>query len=251
MAWLAPLFLLTALLYASIGFGGGSTYTALLYLADVNFVLLPVIALISNVIVVTGGTIRYARAGKIDWKRIWPIFTLSVPMAWLGGKLVVSQVTFLLVLGSALLVSGVLMLMQKESLREAPTGPAAQRLPVIEAVAGGGIGLLAGLVGIGGGIFLAPLLHLLRWGTARTIAGTSSVFILVNSLAGLAGQISKTSVSDALSGLSPYWLVFPAVLVGGQIGSHVGLRLLSPEIVRKLTAVLVLYVAVRLLWRLV
>ncbi len=246
MAWLSILFAITALLYASVGFGGGSTYNALLYLGGVDYELLPIIALICNIIVVTGGTIRYARAGEIDWRRIWPIFTLSVPMAWFGGQLIISQTVFIGVLGVALLVSGLLMLLQREGKTDAASA-APHDLPVTEAIAGGGIGFVAGLVGIGGGIFLAPLLHLMKWGSAKAIAGTASVFILVNSMSGLVGQMLKLGASGRFDSLSAYWLLFPAVFIGGQIGSHIGLKLLSPQIVRRMTAILVLYVAARLL----
>jgi len=106
------------------------------------------------------------------------------------------------------------------------------------------------VVGIGGGIFLAPVLHLRRWGPAKTIAGTASVFILVNSLAGLTGQVMKLGDLGELSALGAYWPLFPAVFVGGQIGSLVGSRLMPEALVRRMTAVLVLYVAVRLALRL-
>jgi hypothetical protein len=124
--------------------------------------------------------------------------------------------------------------------------------PVSYAV-GGGIGFLSGLVGIGGGIFLAPVLYLLRWGSPREIAGTASVFILVNSLAGLAGQLMKLEdsygVASATDMLRDYWMVFPAVLIGGQIGSRLGAARIPPIAVKRLTAVLILYVAARLVWR--
>ena len=114
---------------------------------------------------------------------------------------------------------------------------------------GGAIGLLSGLVGIGGGIFLAPLLYLMRWGHARQIAAASSLFILVNSLSGLAGQLMKLQDLALLSLAAPYWPLPIAVLIGGQAGSWLAGHKLDPAIIRRLTALLILYVAARLLWR--
>ena len=108
------------------------------------------------------------------------------------------------------------------------------------------LGFLAGMVGIGGGIFLAPLLYMLRWGTPRAIAGTCAVFILANSIAGLAGQLAKGEDGGAGQALAAHWLLFPAVLGGGLIGSTLGSSRIDPKYVRILTAMLILYVAIRL-----
>jgi uncharacterized membrane protein YfcA len=244
MVMLAGLFLLTAALYATVGFGGGSTYTALLVLGDVDYRLLPAISLVCNVIVVTGGTIRYARAGLVPWRRVVPIMLISAPMAWLGGLTPIGRTSFIGLLGLALLVAAILLLVQSDRPeRAAAPSPSRWR----ESTIGGAVGYLSGLVGIGGGIFLAPLLHLMRWGQAREIAATASVFILVNSLAGLGGQLMKLGSDGQAAAIAPYWPLAVAVLVGGQIGSHVGLKLLAPSLLRQLTGLLVLYVAVRLL----
>ena len=121
----------------------------------------------------------------------------------------------------------------------------------LDIAAGAGSGYLAGLVGIGGGIFLAPILHLTRWGTPRNIAATASLFILVNSAAGLAGQLMKLNAGGGgVVAILPYWPLFAAVLIGGQIGSFAAIRLLSQSLVRRATAILILYVAAQLLWRL-
>ena len=245
MWWLAALFFLAAALYASVGFGGGSTYNALLVLSGADYRLLPSIALICNILVVAGGTWRYSRAGLVPWARVWPFFTISIPAAWIGGRLIVPELFFISLLGGSLVVAGALMLLQ----RDAEPAPAPRRPSAFEPIAGGGIGLLSGVVGVGGGIFLAPLLHVRRWDDAKSIAGTASVFILVNSLAGLAGQFAKLSNLDLLSGVAPYWPMFPAVVIGGWIGGVAGVRVLPPSVVRRMTAVLVLYVAARLLWR--
>jgi uncharacterized protein len=240
MPGLAALFFLTALLYGAAGFGGGSTYNALLVLAGADYREVPVIALACNILVVTVGSWRFARSGHVEWRRIWPLFVLSIPFAWLGGRLVVAEIVFVGLLAASLLVAGLLMLWQPLWEKEAP---ARVRSRWLEPVAGGALGFLAGMVGIGGGIFLAPLLYMLRWGPPKAIAGTSAVFILANSLSGLAGQLAKGSDGAALA---TYWPLFPAVLAGGLIGSTLGSGRLNPKYVRILTALLILYVAGRL-----
>ena len=242
MIGLAIAFFVTALLYAAAGFGGGSTYTALLVLADTDYRAVPILSLLCNILVVSVGTWRFARAGHLDWQRSWPLFLLSVPAAWLGGRLQIGETLFVGLLGLSLFVAGLLMLWQPYWQREAA---APRRARWIEPVAGGVLGFLAGVVGIGGGIFLAPLLYLLRWGAPRAIAATCAAFILVNSIAGLAGQASK-GVGAVGAAVADHAALFPAVLVGGYIGSSLGARRLDPKWVRVLTALLILYVAVRL-----
>ncbi len=241
-------FLLTAILYASVGFGGGSTYTALLTLVGTDYRVLPAISLICNVIVVTGGTIRYVRAGELEWRRVLPLVAVSAPLAWLGGLTPIKQETFTLVLALCLFVAGLLLLFQKQA--AALDGPLRTKSTALDIFAGAATGYLAGLVGIGGGIFLAPLLHLTRWGTPRSIAATASSFILINSLSGLAGQAMKLGASGGMTSLTPYWPLALAVFVGGQIGGIAGLKLLSQALVRRATGLLTLTVAVQLLWKL-
>jgi len=243
---LAALFFATALLYSAAGFGGGSTYTALLVLAAVDYRAVPIVSLACNIIVVSVGTWRFARGGHLDWRRAWPLFVTSVPAAWLGGRLVIGEVLFVGLLGAALLVAGLLMLWQPAWQREA--APASTRR-WIEPVAGAGLGFAAGVVGIGGGIFLAPLLYMLRWAPPKRIAATCAAFILVNSLAGLAGQASK-GLGAAGAVIGEHVLLFPAVAAGGMIGAWLGSDRLDPKWVRILTAMLILYVAARLLLRL-
>jgi uncharacterized membrane protein YfcA len=200
----------------------------------------PVVALACNVLVVSVGSWRFAREGHVDLRRIWPLFALSIPLAWVGGRLVVGELLFVGLLALSLLAAGLLMLWQPRWQRE---GPPRVESRWVEAIAGGALGFLAGVVGIGGGIFLAPLLYMLRWGSPRAIAGTSAVFILANSISGLAGQLAKGSSAGILVS---YWPLLPAVLIGGLIGSTLGSRRLDPSYVRILTALLILYVAVRL-----
>jgi uncharacterized membrane protein YfcA len=247
MPLLIVAFLVTALAYASVGFGGGSTYNALLVLADVDYRVLPSIALLCNLIVVTGGTIRAIRARLLDASLVLPFTLLSVPMAVIGGRLPVSRGAFVLLLGAALLIAGLAMLLESRAGERHLAG----RTPntwLVGLPTGAILGLLAGIVGIGGGIFLAPVLHLLRATDPRRISATASVFIMVNSIGGLVGQASKQGGMLHLEAISAYLPLFIAVFVGGQVGSHLGFSLLSPRVLRRLTAVLVIYVAARLLY---
>tara|TARA_R110000868_G_scaffold19941_14_gene85103 strand:- start:4563 stop:5330 length:768 start_codon:yes stop_codon:yes gene_type:complete len=247
---LALLFALTAALYASVGFGGGSTYIALLALAALDYQALPVIALLCNIIVVTGGTLRFQWRGLIDWPKIWPILLLSVPAAWLGGRMVLEQQSFMLLLGLSLAAAGLLLIIEPfikragDSVRNGQWTGHRLFAPAI----GTGIGFLSGMVGIGGGIFLAPILLLTRWSDSRRIAATASVFILVNSIAGLGGQLMKSGLSSGAEAVIAYWPLFLGVLLGGQIGSILASKTLPEIWIRRLTALLILYVAVRILW---
>lgn len=249
MLILVPSFLVIAALYASVGFGGGSSYTAMLMLVDTDFRLVPIIALICNLIVVTSGTIHYARAGRLRVAAVLPFVVLSVPMAWLGGITPIDKDTFMLALGCVLIMSTVAML-ANPSIDSDETEPASSgRLWVVGFIAGGVLGYIAGLVGIGGGIFLAPMLYLMRILPVRFIPAIASFFILINSCAGLIGQWAKLDGLEIRGDLADYIWLFPAVLVGGQIGSRAGIRVLSPLTVRRLTALLVFVVGARLLYR--
>ena len=147
-----------------------------------------------------------------------------------------------------MLVAGILLLVQPPP-RE--TEWPVDRYKLLGPMVAGPLGLLSGIVGIGGGIFLAPVLHLIGWDKTRRIAASASIFILANSLAGLAGQLGKLSGGGAaaLQPIVAYWPLAIAVLIGGQIGSRAGVTLLAPVWLRRLTAVLILYVAARLLWQ--
>src|SRR5690606_5313976 len=181
MVWLALAFLLTALLYSMAGFGGGSTYNALLVLNGTDYQLLPAIALSCNIIVVLSGVVQFLRAERMKLKDVAPLCLLSAPAAWLGGRIPIAEELFIGLLGASLLAAGVFMFIDAP---EPKTIDAEKRPMILPVSIGGGIGFLSGLVGIGGGIFLAPFLHVIRWGRAHEIAGAASFFILVNSLTG-------------------------------------------------------------------
>jgi uncharacterized protein len=213
----------------------------LLVLAGRGPAEVPIVSLTCNIAVVAVGAWRFTRAGHVDLRRIWPLFAASVPMAFLGGMLPVSPLLFIGLLAVSLYVAGAAMLYRPSDADRPPR--AYPRW--VEPLLGGALGLLAGIVGIGGGIYLAPVLHLLRWGRAHAIAGTCAVFILVNSGAGLAGQLAKSG-ADAAEILAAHWLLLPAVLLGGLAGSLLTVRKVGQRALRVLTAILILLVAVQL-----
>lgn len=238
-------FFVTALFYASAGFGGGSTYSALLALTGFDYRLLPIVSLCCNIVVVSGSTVRFARAGLIPWRGALTLALVAAPLAFLGGLTPVKQSTFLLLLGISLILAGLALFLPRSP--ESEGQPAA--LAKWMGLAAAPLGYLAGLVGIGGGIFLAPLLHLTRWNRARQIAATASLFILINSIAGLVGQLVKNGperFGEALGGALPLVL---AVILGGQLGSLLAQRLLPERVIRWLTAALTIWAGSQLLLR--
>lgn len=240
---LAIAFFITALLYAAVGFGGGSTYAALLALSGLDYRLLPILALACNIVVVTGGSIRFAKAKITPWRNAMLVTGLAAPAAFLGGLTPVDRETFLTLLGASLLLTGATMLVPVSESKEGAPSRLSKYVPFAAAP----LGYLAGLVGIGGGIFLAPLLHLTHWNNARAIAATASFFILVNSIFGLAGQVLKTG-PDAFGGAIYGGLgLLIAVALGGQMGSLLAIKYLPQQLIRWLTAALVIWVGARLL----
>ena len=242
-ALLALAFLVTALLYASVGFGGGSTYAALLAISGLDHRLLPMVALACNIVVVAGSTLRFARAGILPWRGAVMLTALAAPAALLGGLTPIDEAGFLLLLGASLVLTAVTMLIPISEQRTAESSSLARFMPVIAAP----MGYLAGLVGIGGGIFLAPLLHLTRWRDARAVAATASFFILVNSLFGLAGQLLKQGPGAFGGALGAALPLLIAVAIGGQVGSLMAVKVLPKRWIRWLTAALVFVVGARLL----
>ncbi len=234
-------FFFIAMVYSSVGFGGGSSYLALMAIFGVDFQVLKIIALLCNITVVSGGVYWFWKRGFLDWKKVLPLTLLSIPLAFLGGSIQLTERIFFLVAGAALILAGILVLVQKQVQNQSKVERSGSA--TINMAVGGGIGFLSGLIGIGGGIFLSPFLHLIRWDKVKVIAGTASFFILVNSMAGLAGQLSQ---GNAIQDWKPVLVLIFAVLVGGQIGSRWGSGKLSPQKVRMVTAVLVLFVGIRI-----
>lgn len=237
-------FVAIAFIYSSVGFGGGSSYLALLAVAGLPFQEIRLTALLCNIIVVTGGTIIFFRNKQLDTRKILPLVLASVPAAFLGAKLHISEASFFLLLGASLLAAAVLLWVQPQQAGglESPPPP----YPLRDGLAGAGIGGLSGMVGIGGGIFLSPLLHLLRWDSARKIAATASVFILVNSIAGIAGQLTHFPENLNWERIT---LLCAAVFLGGQAGARLSNARFSLVLIRRLTAVLVFAAGIEVLWK--
>ena len=241
--FLVASFFLVALIYSSVGFGGGSSYLALLALPAFGLVQSEIrpIALICNLVVVTSGTIIFYRTGNLKWKDVWPYIILSVPLAFLGGRMKLNDRDFFLILAITLIVGSVFLWIQPKVSEKEEVDPA-QLLPQL--LVSGGVGFLSGLVSIGGGIFLSPLLHIFRWNKARVISGIASVYILVNSISGLWGQFSNSTLTLEWRFIVPLLI---AVFVGGQIGSRLGAKVFNIVYIKRITAGLILIAALFIL----
>ena len=233
------------MLYAAVGFGGGSTYNALLVLADFDFRYIPIIALSCNIVVVLGNCLRYQLHDLIPWRFSIPLIMLSVPASFIGGTIQVSEIIFMLLLGMGLITSGFLMWIKPN---ESEQNMMSYKYNIYSnMIISLLLGLLAGIIGIGGGIFFAPILHLQSILPSKKISAFSSIFILVNSIAGLLGQFYKNFNAEIGFDFNEYLFLMIAVILGGQIGNYFGVRIFSGSIVRRLTSVLVIYVGIRLI----
>lgn len=242
MTVLAILFLLTATLYSSVGFGGGSTYLALLLVWGVPFFIFPIIALLCNIIVVSGNCFNYIRAGNINLKLLTPYLIGSMPMAYIGGSLPIEKQFFEILLFLVLSISGVLLLFNFKSYDDREESY--RKISFILSITIGGIlGFVSGIVGIGGGIFLSPILFLMRAGRPKHIVTTASLFILINSILGVFGQLTKNTV---LIEIQNYWYLLFAVLIGGQVGNFLNLKIFPTKILTLVTAFLILFVSFRM-----
>ena len=246
MVLLAILFLLTAVLYSSVGFGGGSTYLALLLIWGVPYFIFPVIALSCNIIVVSGNCFNYIRAGNLNFKLLLPYLIGSIPLAFIGGSLPIEKRLFEILLFLVLSAAGILLLLNFKSYDDKEENY--RKIPIpVSILIGGVLGFISGIVGIGGGIFLSPILFLIRAGRANHIVTTASLFILINSVSGIIGQLTKNSV---LSEIPNYWYLLVAVLIGGQIGNFLNLKVFPPRFLALVTSCLVLFVAIRMAYKL-
>ena len=242
MGLLAILFLVTAILYSSVGFGGGSTYLALLLIWGTPYFVFPVIALSCNIIVVSGNCFNYIRAGNLNLKLLIPYLVGSIPLAYIGGSLPIERKLFEILLFLVLAIAGTLLLFNFKSYNDREKSY--QRIPVpISIVIGGILGFISGVVGIGGGIFLSPILFLIRAGRPKYIITTASLFILINSISGIIGQLTKNTV---LTEIQNYWYLLAGVLIGGQIGNFLNLKIFQTRFLALVTGILVLFVAVRM-----
>jgi uncharacterized membrane protein YfcA len=241
---MALLFFIIAAAYSTVGFGGGSSYIAALVLFGLPYQDIPSISLLCNLVVVSSGAYHFIKNGHFSWPLARTFLTTSIPMAFLGGLIPITQQAFTLTLGILLILAGIRLLWTREE-----PSQAILKIPFSNSLAiffGSLLGFLSGLVGIGGGIFLSPLLMGLGWGKPKQIAATASIFILLNSFAGLVGQTIKHRAN--LDILLQYWPLFIAVFLGGQIGSRIGSNWLSQLWIVRLTSILVLWVGLRLVF---
>ena len=245
MIILSILFFITAILYSSVGFGGGSTYLALLLIWDIPFYIFPVIALFCNIIVVTGNSINYVRAGNHNFKLLLPFLFGSIPLAFLGGTLIVKKEIFEILLFLILSIAGVLLLINNKSYDDKNIIIKKVNL-FVSFLIGSVLGLVSGLVGIGGGIFLSPILFLLKADKPKNIVTTASLFILINSIFGILGQLTKENI---LNEISLYWPLFISVLIGGLFGNYLNLTIFSNRVLAIITSTLVIFVAIRMGFR--
>jgi uncharacterized membrane protein YfcA len=204
-----------AALYSSVGHAGASGYLAIMALFSVTPSVMKPTALALNILVASITTFRFARAGYFSWRSLWPFLLGSVPLAFIGGAVTLPGDFYQPIVGLILLISAIQMLRSTR-----PAYHSSRHPPVVLAApAGGGIGLLSGLTGTGGGIFLSPLLLFTGWVETRESGGVSGAFILANSLAGLLGHSSSV---QSLPGELPYWAL--AAVLGSLIGTELGVR---------------------------
>ena len=242
MIILSILFFVTALIYSSVGFGGGSTYLAILLIWGVPYTIFPVIALVCNIIVVSGNSINFIRSKNINFNLLFPYLIGSIPFAFIGGSITIEKSLFEILLFCVLLVAGIFLLIESKSFNKEQIK--INKIPRLISISIGSIiGFMSGLVGIGGGIFLSPLLFLMKAGYPKHITSSASLFILINSIFGIAGQLTKDQVLDQVI---TYWPLFLSVLIGGQIGSVLNIKFLSNRVLALLTSFLVIFVAIRM-----
>lgn len=235
----AILILVVALLYSTVGHAGASGYLAAMALVGMAPVVMKPTALTLNIIVAVIGTIRFYRAGFFSWRTFWPFAVASIPASFIGGSLTLPVSIYKSIVGVVLLYSAVRLFFSARKADQQKT----TLVPIWMAlIIGAAIGLLSGLTGVGGGIFLSPVLLLMHWAQTRETSGVSVAFILVNSIAGLLGHVSAISF---IPGQIIYWA--PAALIGGWIGTELGTRVLPVSNIRKWLSVVLVLAGLKLL----
>lgn len=229
---------LVALLYASVGHGGASGYIAVMALASIPTMIIKPTALVLNILVSAIALYHFSRAGHFNWLTFWPFAATSIPCSFIGGMTSLPPHLLKPLLGLVLLFSAWRLLLNKkrdESDARPPRIPAAMLIGAV-------LGLLSGLTGVGGGIFLSPLLLLFGWAGTKETAGISALFILLNSAAGLLGHMAS------LGNIPSYtpWLALAAI-TGGTVGAHMGSRRLPLPAIRYLLAVVLLVAGIKLI----
>lgn len=225
LVWMAVA--LVAFLYSSVGHAGASGYIAVLTLFGFAPLQIKPTALVLNILVASIGSFQFWRAGHFSWRLFWPFAVLSVPAAFLGGYLYLPGPIFKPLVGAVLWFSALRLMFRRRDPEEIRIPARATAMGV-----GAGIGLLSGLTGTGGGIFLTPLLLFCRWARMRQAAAVSALFILVNSISGLVGYFSSGQPVPSFA-----WVLAVAAVLGGAVGSHLGSRRLPVRVILLLLAV--------------
>ena len=231
IAALAAGMLVAAFVYASVGHGGASAYLAVMALAGVAPQEMRPIALVLNVVVSAVATFKFYRAGHFRWRLLWPFAVVSIPCAYIGGAITLPGTIYKTIVGVVLVFAAWQLWRSAragEEMREVRQPPLALAM-----VIGGGLGLLSGLTGVGGGIFLSPLLLILGWAGTKQTSAVAAPFILVNSIAGLAGAFIVKSASLP----AHTWILACAVLLGGWFGAEYGSRRFTNPLIRRMLAV--------------
>lgn len=229
--FLALIFLINAFLYATVGQAGGTGYLAAMALVGLAPQIMKPTALILNILVAAIASYSYLHAGCFSWKRFWPFVTTSIPFAFLGGSLNVPILLYRWVIGVVLIFTAFRLLIHDKQRNKNFHPFSIPTALVIGAI----IGLLAGITGIGGGIFLAPVLILMAWADFSKVKGISAMFILVNSISGLAGSLTSMRYIPVEI---PYWLI--AVSIGGIAGTAFGRQHLNSLLLMRLLAVVLI-----------
>lgn len=235
---LSGLILFVAALYSAVGHGGASGYLAVMSFIFLNPSIMSTTALILNVLVAGIGTIQFSRAGHFSWKLAWPFVLLSIPAAFVGGLLRIHDLIYSLLLAGVLLFASYRLVRGAAGRREESPVPPSFSVAV---GSGAGIGLLSGIVGVGGGIFLSPVMVLMKWATMKRTAAVSAFFIVVNSVAGLGGRFARGGLE-----IGTIWPFVLAAAIGGLLGSYLGASRINSRALRQLLGVVLLIAASKL-----
>ena len=236
---LIPLIFLAALLFSSVGHGGASAYLAAFALMAVEPTSMRSAALCLNVLVASIALYKFYKVRPFDWPLFWPIALTSIPAAFIGGQITLPNQAYKFLVGLCLIYAAWTIFSQANQVDEIEVKPVAK--PILFGL-GAGLGFLAGLTGVGGGIFLSPILLYFCWAKTKVISGVAAAFILVNSISGLAGVLIKAPTLPA--GLI-YWAF--AALAGGLIGAEYGSKKLANPTIRKLLALVLLFAGSKML----
>ncbi len=236
---LPALIFLAAILYASVGHGGASGYLAVMALFGIAPQVMRPTALTLNILVSLIALIKFYRAGCFSWRLFLPFALTSVPLAFVGGSIVLPTTIYKPIVGLVLIYAAIRLFFSAKSARLSELRP--MNLP-LAVLFGALIGLLSGLTGVGGGIFLSPLLVFMRWGDVRQTAGVAAAFIFVNSIAGLIGHLSVVS---ELPSFIPVWAV--AAVAGGWLGAEYGSKRLGNPTLRQLLAVVLVIAGLKMI----